>query len=158
MTEDEMVGWHHQLNGCEFVLAPGVGEGQGSLACQSPRGRKELDMTEQLNNNNEWSVAGQAPLSMGFSRQGYWSGLPCPPAGHLSSPRIKPMSLVSPVLASQSFTTSVTWGSLQAKSCQRLDSSAARSEGWYRFSLRSLRQKQSGSHLDFTLLASRPGR
>ena len=49
MTEDEMVGWHHQLNGHEFEQAPGVGDGQGSLACCSPWGRKESDMTEQLN-------------------------------------------------------------------------------------------------------------
>ena len=50
MTEDEMVGWHHQLNGHEFEQALGDGEGQGSLACCSPWGRKELDMTERLNN------------------------------------------------------------------------------------------------------------
>ena len=49
MTEDEMVGWHHQLNGHEFEQAPGDGEGQGSLVCCSPWGRKELDTTEQLN-------------------------------------------------------------------------------------------------------------
>ena len=48
-TEDEMVGWHHQLNGHEFEPASGVGDGQGSLACYSPWGHKELDMTEQLN-------------------------------------------------------------------------------------------------------------
>ena len=52
MTEDEMVGWHHQLNGREFEQAPGDGEGQGSLACCSPRGCKESDMTEPLNRNN----------------------------------------------------------------------------------------------------------
>jgi len=51
-TEDEMVGWHHRLNRHEFEQAPGVGEGQGSLACCSPWGCKELDMTERLNNNN----------------------------------------------------------------------------------------------------------
>ena len=44
-TEDEMVGWHHQPNGHEFKQAPGDGEEQGSLACCSPRGHKELDMT-----------------------------------------------------------------------------------------------------------------
>ena len=48
MTEDEMVGCHHQLNGLEFEQAPGVGDGQGSLGCGSPWGRKESDMTEQL--------------------------------------------------------------------------------------------------------------
>ena len=50
-TENEMVGWHHQLNGHEFEQAPGDGEGQGSLASYSPWGGKESDMTEQLSNN-----------------------------------------------------------------------------------------------------------
>ena len=50
MTEDEMDGWHYQLDGHEFEQAPGDGEGQGSLACCSPWGRKQSDMTEQLNN------------------------------------------------------------------------------------------------------------
>ena len=49
MTEDEMVGWHHQLNGHEFEQAPGVSDGQRSLACCSPWGHKELKVTEQLN-------------------------------------------------------------------------------------------------------------
>ena len=49
MSENKMVGWHHQLNEHEFEQAPGD-EGQESLACCSPWGRKELDMTEQLNN------------------------------------------------------------------------------------------------------------
>ena len=49
MTEDEMVGWHHQINGHEFESTQGVGDGQGSLACCSSWGRKELDMTERLN-------------------------------------------------------------------------------------------------------------
>ena len=49
MTEDEMVGWHHQLNGHEFVQTSGVDDGQGSLACYSPWGCKELDTTEWLN-------------------------------------------------------------------------------------------------------------
>ena len=49
MTEDEMVGGHHRLSGHELVPASGVGDGQRSLACCSPWGHKELDMTEQLN-------------------------------------------------------------------------------------------------------------
>ena len=49
MTEDEMVGWHHRLNGHEFEQALGVGTGQGGLACYSPRCHKESDTTEQLN-------------------------------------------------------------------------------------------------------------
>ena len=44
-TEDEMVGWHHRLNGHELEQAPGDGEGQGNLACCSPWGRKESDIT-----------------------------------------------------------------------------------------------------------------
>ena len=52
MSEDEMVGWHHQLKGHEFEQAPGDGEGQGILVCCSPWGCKELDMTEQVNNNS----------------------------------------------------------------------------------------------------------
>ena len=49
MTEDDMVGWHHQLDGHEFQQASGVGDGQGSLVCCSPWGHKELDMIEWLN-------------------------------------------------------------------------------------------------------------
>ena len=48
-TEDEMVGWHHWLDGHEFEQALGVGDGQGSLACCSPCGHKESDVTEPLN-------------------------------------------------------------------------------------------------------------
>ena len=49
MTEDEMVGWYHQLDGHEFEQALGVGEGQRSLACCSSWGHKEFDTTKQLN-------------------------------------------------------------------------------------------------------------
>ena len=49
LTEDEMVGWHHWCDGHEFEQTPGAGDGQGSLACCSPWGHKELDKTEQLN-------------------------------------------------------------------------------------------------------------
>ena len=52
MTEDEMVGWHHRLEEHEFEQTPGVGDGQGSLACCSPRGCKESDITERLNTNS----------------------------------------------------------------------------------------------------------
>ena len=51
--EDEMVGWHHQLDGQEFEQAPGVGDGQGSLVCCSPRGRKEWTQT-WLSNWTDW--------------------------------------------------------------------------------------------------------
>ena len=46
MTEDEMVGWHHGLDGHDLEQAPGVDDGQGSLACSTAWGRKELDTTE----------------------------------------------------------------------------------------------------------------
>ena len=46
MTEDEMAGWHHQFNVCEFEWTPGVGDGQGGLSCCESWGCKELDMTE----------------------------------------------------------------------------------------------------------------
>ena len=49
MTEDEMAGWHHWLNGREFEWTPGVGDRQGGLACCSSWGLKELDTTERLN-------------------------------------------------------------------------------------------------------------
>ena len=52
MPEDEMVGWHHQLNVQEFEQALGVGGGQGSMLCCSPWGHKESDTTEYLNNSN----------------------------------------------------------------------------------------------------------
>ena len=56
-----------------------------------------------------WTVAPQAPLSMGFFRQRYWSGLLCLPPGALPNPGIEPASLVSPVLAGGFFTDSTTW-------------------------------------------------
>ena len=59
-----------------------------------------------------WTVARQAPLSTGFSRQEYWSGLPCPPPGHPPDPGIKPGSLTSHLLTGGFFSTSTTWGPL----------------------------------------------
>ena len=56
-----------------------------------------------------WTVAHLAPLSMGFSRQEYWSGLPCPPSWDLPNPGIEPVSLMSSALAGKFFTTSTTW-------------------------------------------------
>ena len=59
MTEDELVGWHHQLNGHEFEQTQGDNEGQGSLACCSLWDRKESNLIEQLNNNY-------------YTRDNYW--------------------------------------------------------------------------------------
>ena len=56
-----------------------------------------------------WTIARQAPLSMGFSRQEYWSGLSCPPPGDLPHPGIEPVSLMFPALADGLLTTSATW-------------------------------------------------
>ena len=56
VTEDEMVGWHHRLNGHRFKQTPGDSEGQGSLVCCSPSGHKELDTTEWLNNNKPYEA------------------------------------------------------------------------------------------------------
>ena len=67
MTGDEMVGWHHRINGHEFEQALGVGDGQGSLACCSPRGCKELDTTERLN----WLLHLQAVTSWA-TREAHW--------------------------------------------------------------------------------------
>ena len=64
-----------------------------------------------------WTVISQAPLSMGFSRQEYWSGMPYPPPGDLSNLRIKPASLMSPALAARFFTTAAS-AAAAAKSLQ----------------------------------------
>ena len=87
-TEDEMVGWHHWLNGHEFEQAPGVGDGQGVLACCGSWGRRESDMTERLN----WTeLIGQVLLSTlgwcsactsvseGVFLMYPWRSAPCPP-------------------------------------------------------------------------------
>ena len=119
-----MFAWHHRLSGHEFEQSPGDGEGQGCLACCSPWGHKESDMTEGMNNKisfnilyfdilnfkikckfkifhicmlasdsaTPWAVAHQAPLSMEFYRQHYWSGYPFPSPGDLPNPGIKLMS------------------------------------------------------------------
>ena len=60
------------------------------------------------------TVACKAPLSMGFSKQEYQTGLPCPPPGDLPDPGIKPSSLMSPELAGGFFTTSTTWEALES--------------------------------------------
>ena len=64
---------------------------------------------------NLWTVAHQAPLSMGFSRQEYWSGLPSPPPGNLPHPGTKPASLTPPALADRFFSTRATWDTLMSR-------------------------------------------
>ena len=72
MTEDEMVGWHHRLNGHEFEQAPGVGDGQGSLACCSPWGRNELEMTVIPFSScpQSFPASGSFPMSQLFTSGG----------------------------------------------------------------------------------------
>ena len=65
----------------------------------------------------KWTIALQAPLSMGFFRQEYWSGLPCSPLGDLPDPGIKPVSLVSPALSEGLFTTCATWKATLVSGC-----------------------------------------
>ena len=79
-TEDEMVGWHHQPNRHEFEQAPGVGDGEGSIACCSPWGHKELDTTEQLNwymeyGNIPWRRAWE-PTPVFFPGESPWTEEP----------------------------------------------------------------------------------
>ena len=70
VAEDEMVEWHQWLNGHEFEQTPGDGEGEGSLACCSPGGRKELDTTEQLK-NNFWPYICEC-LHLWLHNTGFW--------------------------------------------------------------------------------------
>ena len=74
MTEGEMVGWHHWLDGREFEQAPGVGDGQGNLVCCRSQGHKELDTTEQLSQLN-WlrnvEITGFSPLVPQLHRWSY---------------------------------------------------------------------------------------
>ena len=78
--QDEMIGWHHWLNGHEFEQTQEDGEGQGSLACCSPWGYKESDTTERLNNNrnekNTWSGRKSGDREMTKAMMGTWSREP----------------------------------------------------------------------------------
>ena len=107
----------------DLVLWPGVEPGPPSLTAWSFSHWTNREVPMLLLNlcvhtqslclvqffETPWTVAHQAPLSMGFSRQEYWSGLPCPPPGDLPDPGIEPSSLISPALAGGFFTTSTTW-------------------------------------------------
>ena len=98
MTEDEMVGWHHQLNGHEFEQALGVVDGQGSLVCCGPWGHKESNMTEGLNRTkrerkDSFSVE-LGHSSSALRHQHFWfSGLQTPTRVHtLATPPPPPCS------------------------------------------------------------------
>ena len=115
----DMTEWLH----FHFSLSC-IGEGNGNpLQCaylENPRDggawwaadygvAQSRTWLKRLSSGSSRTVAHRAPLSMGFSRQEYWSGLLCPSAGDLLDPRIKPTSLTSPALAGGFFTTSTTW-------------------------------------------------
>ena len=86
MTEDEMVGWHHQLNGHEFEKAPGVGDGQESLGYCSLRGREGSDMTEWLNwTELNWETQAWTHLKRKYSKKWVTHGL----LKHLQGGRMK---------------------------------------------------------------------
>ena len=70
MTEEEVIRWHHPLDEHEFEQAPGVGDGQGGLACCSPWGYEESDMTEQLNRTELRELVRRARPRVGAQRQG----------------------------------------------------------------------------------------
>ena len=83
MTEDDMVGWHHRLNGHDSEKTVGDGEGQGSLACCSPWGFKELDTTKRLKTTNKIyerktrdSAPPQYKFSFSFSLSTYFWRVP----------------------------------------------------------------------------------
>ena len=83
-TEDEMVGWHCWLNGYAFEQSPEDSEGQGSLACWSPQGCKEMDMTEWLN-GSKWTA--QSELGESITREAVLTVWPASPYPSLSNER-----------------------------------------------------------------------
>ena len=106
-AENEMVGWHHWLNGHEFVSTLGVGDGQGGLACCSPWVTKNWS---RLSDWTDWLIwdCHLPDSSVGFSRQEYWSGLPFPSLD-IPNPGIELASVVSPALTDGVFTSYATW-------------------------------------------------
>ena len=80
MTEDEMAGWHHWFDGCEFEWTPGVGDGQGGLACCDSWGHEESDTTERLSNWTELTDRDLRILTQKWTPTGYmakWFYYPC---------------------------------------------------------------------------------
>ena len=100
-----------------------------------------------------WTLTRQTPLSMGFSKQEYWSGLPCLPPGDLPSPGIEPTSITSPALAGKSFTTSATWEAL-LKSVAHLLSWLSSNQAW--FSYPCLAHSLAAMHVGFFCAALSP--
>ena len=100
-----MAGWHLRCNGHELGRTSGDDEGQGSLACCSPCACVLSSFSRVRLFVTPWTVGCQAPLSMGFSRQEYWGGLPFPSPGDLPDPGIEPASLTSPALVGGFFTS-----------------------------------------------------
>ena len=94
-----------------------------------------------------WTVARQAPLSVGFSRQEYWSGLPCPPPGDLPNPGIKPTSPTPPALASGRLTTSATWESLVTPWTAETEASLSFTISLSLLKLMSIESMMSSNHL-----------
>ena len=107
-TEDEMVGWHHGLDGSESEQTPGVGDGQRSLACYSPWGHKESDMTEWLN----WTEAEKCDWRQGGCRAKEWQ--PWSATGSAPSPPCRPSWAVDLLWNSSVWTT----GCAMRKLCQ----------------------------------------
>ena len=98
------LSWHFQR--CKYLAGL-----NGICAVQT----KSLQLCLTL--CDPWTAAHQAPLSMGFSRQEYWSGLPCPAPEHLPNLRIEPMSLTPPALAGRFFITSAPWEASSILNC-----------------------------------------
>ena len=127
-----MIPWRREWL-LTLVFLPGKSHGQRSLVGYSPRGCKDLDTTKWLHSLfilhecvlscfscvrlfvTPWTIAHQPSLSMGCSRQEYWSGLPCPAPGDLPDPGVTLASLTSPALAGRFFATGAAWEALTWK-------------------------------------------
>ena len=113
------IPWIEEPGGLQSMGLQGVRHDLATTQQQAPRCsqcRRSMLHTEEVKSLSRvqlfatlWTVSHKAPLSMGFSRQEYCSGLPCPPPGDLLDPGIEPSSLKSPALAGGFFTTSTTW-------------------------------------------------
>ena len=102
-TEDEVVGCDHRLNEHEFKqLQEMVKDREASRTAVHVVTNSQTQLSDWT---TTWTVARQAPLSMGFSRQEHWRQLPCPPPGDLPDPGIEPVSLMFPALPGGFFTT-----------------------------------------------------